>query len=524
MTYPPQYDELYVLSDIHLGGRRDDQANFQIFNRGERLGNLIRHLAQQRSDEEVALVLNGDIIDSLAEDVVTSYVALDPEIAVTMMEHLYTDPSFKPVWEGLATFVNTPKRHLVFVVGNHDIELSLPVVENSIKRQLAKENADAMSRIQFATHGGGFACRVASARVFCTHGNEVDKWNWVDYNTLGQLANATNAGRTIDASDWKPNAGTRLVIDVMNAIKRQYPFVDLLKPEVAAVASVLLALDKDVFKHVDFGEAFPVLRDRIRGGLVKRKLLGPEATDFRTVSDQTIAEEATVQLLGPSFREAIETKRRSVRNASEDELLTAVESALAEGKRVTDTAAEQEAQQTLGAWDMVIGWVGLVPKVEGLRRALKDWLKDDTTFDVTSADDDLYKEMQQRVGPQVDFVVTGHTHKPRALRFKESSYYYNCGTWIRTLRLTNEVLDNPKAFEEILWPKLKAGRMDELDTAEIPGPNGKMVRLLYDQTNVVRISTQGNQVVGDLLRVTGGDDPSTLKIDPEPGTHAFKVG
>ena len=43
MTYPLTYSELYVVSDIHLEGRRDVQDNFQIFNRGERLGNLARY-------------------------------------------------------------------------------------------------------------------------------------------------------------------------------------------------------------------------------------------------------------------------------------------------------------------------------------------------------------------------------------------------------------------------------------------------------------------------------------------------
>ena len=43
MTYPPTYSELYVVSDIHMGGRRDAHDNFQIFNRGKRLGNLARY-------------------------------------------------------------------------------------------------------------------------------------------------------------------------------------------------------------------------------------------------------------------------------------------------------------------------------------------------------------------------------------------------------------------------------------------------------------------------------------------------
>jgi UDP-2,3-diacylglucosamine pyrophosphatase LpxH len=523
MAYPPIYSELYVVSDIHLGGRRDSQDNFQIFNRGERLGNLIRYIAEQRVDQDVALVLNGDIIDSLAEDEVPGYVALDGGTAQRMMTHICQDPAFLPVWEGLADFVKTPRRHLVFVVGNHDIELALPIVEDFIRDHLAGTNENAQARIHFATHGGGFTCGVAGARVFCTHGNEIDDWNYVDYNGLGQLANAINAGRTVESSKWKPNAGTRLVVDVMNTVKRRYPFVDLLKPEVAAVASVLLALDKEVFKQVDFEDAFPVLRDKIRGGLVTKNLLGSGETDFATVSSTAVAEEAAVQLLGTSFNEAVQEKRKGMRDASEDDLLLAAEEAVAEGESASATIEGESAQDTLGVWDIVSGWVGLVSKEEGLRRALKDWLKDDKTFDVDNQDD-YSRAMQQRVGNQVDFVVTGHSHKPRALTFNGNRYYYNCGTWIRTLRLTSEVLDDAGAFERIVWPAFKSGKLDVLDAVEIPGPGGTPVPLLFDRTNVVQISAQGNSAVGRLLRVTDGETKGSIKLDPEPGTTSFKVG
>ncbi len=523
MTYPPTFKELYVVSDIHLGGRRDDQDNFQIFNRGERLGTLIRHIAGQHVDEDVALVLNGDIIDSLAEDEVPGYVALDSETALRMMEHLYQDSSFRPVWQGLAHFVQQPKRHLVFIVGNHDIELSLPVVEDSIRNHIAQAKQDAQARIHFATHGSGFACRVAGARIFCTHGNEVDPWNLVDYDKLGQLANAMNAGRTVVKSEWKPNGGTRLVVDVMNSIKRRYPFVDLLKPEVAAVAAVLLALDKDVFKHLDLEVAFPVLRDKIRGGLVTKNLLSAGDTDLSTVSSAEVAEEVAEQLLGPSFREAVQDQRKSHHNASEDDLLLAAEKNIAGGKSATMIAEGEGDQETLGAWDIFAGWIGIVSKEEGLRKALKDWLEDDKTFKVNNKDN-YYKIMQERVGDQVDFIITGHSHKPRALELGGNRYYYNCGTWIRTLRLTSEVLDDAKAFEETVWPALKSGKLEVLDKAKIPGPNGTKVPLLFDRTNVVQISAQDNSAVGRLLLVTDGDTEGSVKLDPEPGTNPFKVG
>lgn len=519
MTYLPTFGELYVVSDIHLGGQRNDHENFQIFNRGQRLGNLIDHITDKPKNEDVCLVLNGDIVDSLAEEEIRGYGALNGDSAVGMMKRLFSDVSFKPVWEGLARFVNTPRRHLVFVIGNHDIELSLPIVERCIRQQLT-DKYDAMARLHFATHGGGFACRVAGARVFCSHGNEVDEWNWVDYSKLGQLANAISAGRAADPSKWEPNAGTRLVVDVMNNIKRRYPFVDLLKPEVAAVAAVLLALDKDMFKKIDFEAAFPVLRDKIKGALVTNNLLSAGAADFSTVSPRILAEETSKLLLGPSFREAVENQA----GPSEDDLLLAAERAFVSGQSAIDTVAGQDGQETLGAWDIIAGWIGLVPKVEGLRRALKDWLKNDRTFDV-SDQDDLFQEMQDRIGGSVDFTITGHTHLPRALVLKRGNgYYFNCGTWIRTLRLTKEVVEDKKAFEEIVWPALNAGTMAALDETMIPGPGGKKVPLFFDRTNVVHISAKGKYAVGQLLRVTDGPSPKTVQLAPEPGTTPFKVG
>jgi hypothetical protein len=105
--YLPHYDELYVVSDLHMGGEKSGGRDFQIFNRGKRLANLVRHIMRQRPDGDVALVLNGDIIDSLAEDAVPGYVALDTDTALRMVDRICDDPSFKPVWEAFAELVRT---------------------------------------------------------------------------------------------------------------------------------------------------------------------------------------------------------------------------------------------------------------------------------------------------------------------------------------------------------------------------------------------------------------------------------
>ena len=524
--YPPAFAELYVVSDLHMGGHIEANQSFQIFNRGPRLAALIRHIAQIRPNEDVALLLNGDIFDSLAERDLHGYAALSAGSAESMLGRICSDVSFADVWIALSEFVQLPNRYLIVVTGNHDIELALPVVENWLRERLAKGNAQAQARMAFATHGGGFACRVGDAEVFCTHGNEVDDWNVVDHSKLGELANAINAGRVVDRSRWEPNSGTRLVVDVMNYVKATYPFVDLLKPETAAIASVLLAIDRETFKRIDLERAFPILKDKIKNGLVVKNLLSNQATDLTSALPSATADEAVEQLLGPSLREAVRERGGQVNRSSEDDLLRGASPTLVDRRETAPGLQAGTAPETLGAWDLFAGRIGLVPKVEGLRRALKDWLSDDTTFDVaaTTGDGGVYERMQDRVGGSVDFVITGHTHLPRALKLRRGSgYYYNSGTWIRTLRLTSEALE-PQAFEKRVWPVLNAQRMSALDEATIPGKDGKDRNLVLDQTNAVRISSQNAAVIGDLLRVTDGPTPKSVKLDLEEHTQSFKVG
>ena len=94
----PEHDEVHVISDIHMGGK----PGFQILRETQRLANYIGWVGGQRPGGRVALVLNGDIFDTLAEDI-HGYVAVDE--AVDTVKRIMGDPSFKGVWEALADFV-----------------------------------------------------------------------------------------------------------------------------------------------------------------------------------------------------------------------------------------------------------------------------------------------------------------------------------------------------------------------------------------------------------------------------------
>ena len=64
------------------------------------------------------------------------------------------------------------------------------------------------------------------------HGNRYDGWNAIDYDALRRVCSLKSRGQAIPPSlRLPPPAGSQLVAEVMNPIKRSYPFIDLLKPE-----------------------------------------------------------------------------------------------------------------------------------------------------------------------------------------------------------------------------------------------------------------------------------------------------
>jgi hypothetical protein len=76
-------------------------------------------------------------------------------------------------------------------------------------------------------------------------------------------------------------------------------------------------------------------------------------------------------------------------------------------------------------------------------------------------------------------------------------YYFNCGTWIRLLRLTDAVLGDIDAFRPV-YKVLMNGRMDAIDAAVFANEP-----FVMDQTSAVSIKAENDQVVGRLTHVVG---------------------
>ena len=448
-------------------------------NSGPELAKLIDHVGGKPG--KVALAINGDAVDFLAEP---DAKAFDPDGAIRKLSRIVGDRSFQPVWDAFRKFVRGENRRLIITLGNHDLELALPWVRAHLLDLIADDDA-ARGRVILAFDGAGFLCRVGNATVLCVHGNEVDDWNVTDHETIRRFGRDLQQGRSVGA--WIPNAGTHLVIDVMNDIKKGYPFVDLLKPELEAVIPVLLAVAPE--KRDRISGAFPVLR-RLVADKVRR------ATGWLGAEDRTerVSVGATPVVIG---RPAM----------NHDALMAAAEDQLWRDVEPIALVREAERDQQLGFREAAWSWIRGGDPRETLRTAL-DGLQKDRSFEWTQ-EDDTFRQLDRSIGQDVDFILAGHTHLERALRrSKTGGFYLNSGTWVRLIKIDPKILADQAEFNKV-YGALAAGTMTALDA---------FPELVLRKRTVVVIRAAARGTRGELMHWKTDGGKSDLKpLDPPAG-------
>lgn len=503
----PQFDELYVISDLHLGGPRD----FQIFNSGDELKRLIDHLRGWSPAKRVALVINGDFVDFLAERPSKYF---DPAGAVAKLDRIATeDPTFTPSFEALRRFAATKNRHLVINLGNHDLELALPWVRARLMEILAGTNEAARGRITLAFDGAGYLCRVGDAEVICVHGNEVDDWNVADYEVIRRFGREVTQGRPVES--WIPNAGSQLVIDVMNDIKSRFPFVDLLKPETDGVLPILFALapdQRDKMRAIA-ATARRLVWDKLRratgflgaeedGEVVRVEVPFGASGMVPVVSGDAAGSLGRRRADGPAFG----APPRLGEPAYAARLLAETEERLGRGVDPLALVGGDARGAYLGVGAAVMKWVRGEDTSEVLREALEK-LGEDRSFDF-DVEDATFKGLDEQIEGNAEFVIAGHTHLERALRRRSGrGFYFNSGTWARLVRLKKEVLQDAARFRAA-YEAFRAGTMQALD-----GTNELVVRRL----TVVAVWAEGAATHGELRRVNT-EQPRPL-LTPVEGTR-----
>ena len=491
-----RFDELQVVSDLHLGGK----PGFQIFASTAELVWLIDSVAQSPAPGLAALVVNGDFIDFLAEEPALGF---DADGVLAKIDRVLADPSFAPVFAAFSRLLATERRLLVINLGNHDIELALPWARAHLVRALAGDDAAARARLLLVTDGTGFRCQVGNASVLCLHGNEVDSWNVTDHEKLRRISRDTQFG--LRPEPWMPNAGAQLVVEVMNQVKSRYPFVDLLKPETEGVVPILAALNPQLLRKLQdltgIAQRKAVDQLRMRAGFLSADGDGSAGATSAAPADGTAHDLPTVPsppafgasgLLGGTGRGAAAAARPNAPPGSAAALLASAEAAYLQG--VTPISLVQgSASDQLGplaaAWD----WLTGKPRAEVLREAL-EFLDKDRSFDPV-APDDTYTAIDALVSPDVDLVLTGHTHLERSLpRQHGGGHYFNSGTWARLMRINPELRQDPARFAQLF--ELLDGKPVAQLMAASPG-------LVMQRNSVVAVWRDGDGRTQAELRHVG---------------------
>lgn len=470
------FDEVYSVSDLHLGGASREG---QIFNQGVLLAATIRQIHKRAGTERIALVLNGDIVDFLADE---NPMYLDPEGACRRLTNIMDNGSFKMIWDELSEFVKKSSCRLVLILGNHDVELALPGVrELIIKRLGGDENPEMRGRIEFAMDGTGYHCTVRGKKtVFFIHGNDEDDWNVVDQKNLRRIILAQNCGAKVP--EWNPNPGTKLVIDAMNRIKRDYPFVDLLKPETRALPPILMAVNP-----LATGKFIDVSRGYVHARLTPlKRRMGLLTFEPRENQGRMTDEQARRFWLG----DRPYTGGKALPSA--DDLLKEAEKRFQNNESIL---SEPDEDELLGVRDKAEE-----AGIKGLGKVLKILLKSDRSFDY-QGHDVLVDALNSKAGEEVHYIVAGHTHLARSLA-RTNGAYFNSGTWARLIHLTRDILESREKFTRV-YKALRKGTMSALDNLRLG--DHSLIRL---DPVVVRFREEKGRVEGCLCRAVKNQDGS----------------
>jgi UDP-2,3-diacylglucosamine pyrophosphatase LpxH len=453
---------LFIISDLHLGGRPHDVHRDGLLLPGYQFNHaypaLIEFIdwagtqAGSGNAADIELVINGDIVDFLAEDDdeggFQAWTA-DEALACAKLDCIAERTrgnDRRGVFETLGAFLHAGHR-LTLLLGNHDVELSLPAVR---RRLLALLGGDAAG-LTFIYDGEAY--RVG--RVLIEHGNRYDRWNRVDYNGLREERSMRSRGLALDESlrgkrYFMPPAGSHMVVDVINRLKARYRFIDLLKPETGAVIPLLLALEPSSARYLRGAiDAYMTMPERFGDGMLSPTepsnpdFLGKDPEPFDRVLNEALdARDARL------FRACWSGPGTAPAASDHGDDLSIKSTAAAVAAQVRAGVEQVKAWQLAAADGMAALARRNIDAIADVRwrqlhAALRRVVQRDGSFDMEREDANYLDAATQIVGGgKIDVVVNGHTHLPKRLRLAPTErpcWYLNTGTWCDVLRLPDEL-------------------------------------------------------------------------------------
>jgi UDP-2,3-diacylglucosamine pyrophosphatase LpxH len=440
---------LFVISDLHLGGG----PGFQMITaegRG-RLSRFVRGIAaQHRPDQAMHLILNGDIVDFLAE---TPFAAFTPDDAAATRKLEQIFASTAEFWDALSALLRAGGE-LTLLIGNHDLELSLPGPRRRLLERLGPGRVDFLYDNQALPIGP----------VLIEHGNRYDGWNMVNHDQLRQVRSALSRRQT--APPFRVLPGSEMVVRLMNPLKEKYSFIDLLKPEDSAVPPFLAVLEPSLMS--DLRQLFEFAR---LGAESRQKFA--DAEELARVLP--VPTPAPAPASGGGFTDGV----RSVFSYVARELHMHELAAALTREELTDSADTEETALTIASQAQAeestsltsglghaVDFAALWNAARGgdqhrramlfrLRKALLARAGDDAqAFRLDHESPAYLGPAREAARGGFSVIVYGHTHLVRRVRLTAAAdggaVYLNAGTWADLMRVPDAILRPDTPEEEAL--------------------------------------------------------------------------
>lgn len=223
---------VYVISDLHFGGAgaATDRPSFQICSLQTQalLTHFINLLAGRTEEADSQLVIAGDIVDFLVEEPFEAFTS-DVGHAEQKLRKILEGTA--PIRDALQQYVGKREGALILLRGNHDVEMALPTAPQVLLTPLGK------GRMHFIYYNKAFTL----GPLLIEHGNRFDQWNAVPHHALRRMRSQLSRRQPVHPL-FPELLGGRMAKDLINPLKQHYVFIDLLKPENAAVVPILMAL------------------------------------------------------------------------------------------------------------------------------------------------------------------------------------------------------------------------------------------------------------------------------------------
>lgn len=213
---------ILVLSDLHIGsGHKKGQVNlYDDFREDARFEELLAHYTRGRGrtsdDDELHVVLNGDIYDLLKVPVNGKF----PDAITERLALMKVDQCLRGhprIVKALSAVLADPKNRITFQPGNHDMEFFFPGVQRAFCRAVTGEELH--PRLTFSVETPWFE----DSGVQFHHGHQFEAIHAMDFKKLfltrGQREPILNL-------PW----GSLFILHVVNRMVNERPYLDKVMP------------------------------------------------------------------------------------------------------------------------------------------------------------------------------------------------------------------------------------------------------------------------------------------------------